>query len=739
MNAPDPFGKITTPHTGYSGFKPNLLCIAPPPFSPTAPPAGAAYLLGYLKSRGCYDFDFLDLRLGVPDCYSPTYSYTGAYAEAYVHDIPDLPLVLMLINAFERGESLVPHKNVLLERFCIERGISLRYLMTYLSGLDKYFTRAFEQLPDIRFIGFSVWTTNYLATLLAAAHLKRRRNPPFILAGGPQVTSSTASAELALRSGLFDMVAFGEGEETLFEVYSAFARDGHVGPGIPGTIAVTPSGSLQRTPRQLLRLVDLPTPSFAEMHIDAYQTDSETRMMPLQFSRGCTDKCKFCSEWKFWERYRTDSAEHMVEQVAQLKHSYGASHIIFMDSLLNGVPGRLIEFCELMIKRSLKMDWSSFMRAQMDAETAQLLARAGCYSVFIGVESFSDETLELMRKRRTSAHNLQALEAFLDAGICVTAGFVPGFPGDTRSSFVDSALILRDLKEKYPGLFDVQNEAFVVQPGAPLFSSLGEMGLIGKHWADDYLNIAPAYRDITQHIYCSVEGDNQGLERVGRLSTLRTLIDTEQASAGFAFVRAEAETILTTCFTYTHIFGGWSIARRKSQFGHIYSLIVSLGEQAELDALDSCPDWDQSPGAARLLARLERAHLIPPSRDGLRLVRGIYQRETGSNCSYAASPFMVARAIDWRHSNKVLIGHSLAERVLHKPAKIANLLRYVAKQPRNDGELVRYCLRQGVAAQSQIRPLIEQLKEEGVIVICDRTQDQFTDGGNTAERGIMAS
>jgi radical SAM superfamily enzyme YgiQ (UPF0313 family) len=716
-------GMATMAQVEFSNFKQNLLCIAPPPFSPTAPPAGAAYLLGYLKSKGCHDFDFLDLRLGVPDCYSPTYSYTGAYAEAYVHDIPDLPLALHIIDAFEKGECLAPQKCDLLERFCIERGISLRYLLTYLSGLDKHFTHAFEQLPDIRFIGFTAWTTNYLATLLAAAHLKRRRKPPFILVGGPQVTLSSASAELGLRSKLFDMVAIGEGEETLMEVYSAFAGGGHVEPGIPGTIAITPSGALLRTPRPLLRLGDLPTPSFAEMHIDAYQTDNSTRMMPLQFSRGCTDQCRFCNEWKFWERYRTDSAEHLVEQIEQLKRDYGTSHIIFMDSLLNGVPKRLIEFCELLIKRSVKIDWSSFMRANMDAKTAELLARAGCHSVFVGVESFSDETLELMRKRRTSAHNLQALEAFLEAGICVTAGFVPGFPGDTRSSFVDSALILRDLKEKYPALFDVQNEAFVVQPGSPLFGNLDEMGLVGKYWDDDYLDIAPAYRDITRHIYCSVEGNNQGLERVGRLSTLRTLLDTEQASAGFAFVRAEAETILTTCFSYTHILGGWSIARRKSQFGHIYSLIVTADEQEELDNLDSRPDWEQSPSASRLLARLERSHLIPPSRIGLPMVKGLYRRKSGSDCRYAASPFLVARTMDWRHKNKVLIAHSLAERVMQKSGKIANLLRFVSKQPRSDDQLVRYCQRQGMAGKSRIRSLIEQLKEEGVIVICDFKED----------------
>ncbi|HEY8696866.1 MAG TPA: radical SAM protein [Rhizomicrobium sp.] len=702
-------------------FKPNLLCIAPPPFSPTAPPAGASYLLGYLKSQGCLDFDFLDLRLGVPDCYSPTYTYTGAYAEAYVHDIPDLPLVLQLIQAFESGAPLVPEKTELMERYCLERGISLVYLQSYLYGLDRYFAHTFEQIPDIRFIGFSVWTTNYLSTLMAAAHLKRRRNPPVIVAGGPQVSSSEASAQLGLGSGLFDVVAVGEGEQTLLDVYNAFARDGRVGDGIAGTLVKTAPGVFARTPRALMRLTTMPAPSFAEMHISAYQTDDLYRTVPLQFSRGCTDKCEFCSEWKFWERFRTDTAEHTVDQIERVKRDYGATFITFMDSLLNGIPRRLVELCELMLRRSVDIRWSSFMRAQMDAKTAALLARAGCHDVFIGVESFSDETLELMRKRRTSADNLQAVEAFLDAGIDVTAGFVPGFPGDSRDRFVASALVLRDLQQRYRGRFEVNNEAFVVQPGAPLFNKLDQMGLTGQLWAEDYLDIAPAYRDITARILCTVQGESQGLERVGRLSILHTITEDARSNSGFAFARAEGEDLSTAEFVFTHLRGGWSLASRKSEFGHVYSLIVNEEEEAELGDLDFA-NGSQTGAAAGLLARLERAHVVPPSRHGLRAVRGLYQRTIDGDCRFSVSPFVVARAMDWRQQHGVLISSILNQQVSRRRPRVGDLLRFVLRQPRSEEELWTFSRRKSLFARTELRREIERLKEDGILVICERAE-----------------
>ena len=101
----------------------NLLCIVPP-YSLNGVPAGAAALLGYLKANGCEEFSFLDLRLGVPDVYAPTYVHSGAFAESYVMDVPDLPLVLHVLDASSRGAGLAPKPDPVIDRYCFERAIS---------------------------------------------------------------------------------------------------------------------------------------------------------------------------------------------------------------------------------------------------------------------------------------------------------------------------------------------------------------------------------------------------------------------------------------------------------------------------------------------------------------------------------------------------------------------------------------------------------------------------------------
>src|SRR5262249_55078261 len=186
-----------------------LLCVCPP-YPMVTPPAGAAALLGYLKAHGISDFGFLDLRLGTPTCYEATYSATGVFGESFVMDVPDLPLVLQLLAAKDSHQAYEFVFDDLIERYCLERGISPNYLGSYMKGLNRYYEAAFEQYPDVDFFGFSVWTSNLLSTLVAAHHLKRRPHPPFIVAGGPQLTESPASAALGLRGGLFDAVAHGE-------------------------------------------------------------------------------------------------------------------------------------------------------------------------------------------------------------------------------------------------------------------------------------------------------------------------------------------------------------------------------------------------------------------------------------------------------------------------------------------------------------------------------------------------
>jgi len=677
-----------------------LLCICPPYPTVTAP-AGAAALLGYLKAQGIEDFGFMDLRLGTPSCYEATYSATGVFGESFVMDVPDLPLILQLLAAADSNRQFRIEIDERIERYCLERGISPNYLASYLNALDRYYDSVFEQYAGVDFIGFSVWTSNLLSTLVAAHHLKRRRDPPFIVAGGPQLTESPSSAALALCGGLFDAVVQGEGEEPLRALYSGFCENGRRRvEGVPGTQYIdSQSGKIQTVAAPLLKMSALPVPSFEEMSIDEYQIDDD-RTLPFQLSRGCTDKCTFCSEWVFWQRFRPGAAMDSAAGVEHLRSRYGASYIAFTDSLLNGNSNRLEAFAEELLHQGTKVRWGGFMRADMKPPLARVLHRAGCREVFVGVESFDDTTLAAMNKRRTEADNQHALRAFLDAGIYVVAGLIPGFPGDSRQGFLHSVAQIRKLQSEFPGRLRVNTEVFRVSPGLPLFRNLEAVGLTPQKWAEDYLDIAPRYSDITADIYCSVDGSNQGMERIGR-ERIAFMIRTDDPVRTDKFDYDDDEHLAMHEFESRHIIGDWHLACTKSESARIYALLVNGDELSRLLELasDARRRGLNHPPLARYLRELEKSHIAFPSLRRVLVPQTRFVRQfPDEDVVVGLSPFVVIR-------EGVAVNY-VNGRLVERPARERALLESLAKEP----------LRLSVSMK-RLRQRLESLHRFGIVTV----------------------
>jgi Radical SAM superfamily len=693
--------------------KPALLCVVPP--YTLSLPAGIAYLLAYANQRGCADFGFLDLRLGVPDAYAPTYTHTGIFGESYVMDVPDLPLVLSLLQSVLCGEPATSGFPAVLDKYCLARGISAPYLGDYLTSLDQYFAAVVKNFSAVRFVGCSVWTSNFLTTLLFAAHLKRLRKPPVIVAGGPQVTESSASAALALRSRLFDYVIPGEGEASLLDLYFQVSTAG-AGIALPGTIALGAGGEIERGPdRPLLRHEDIPLPSFDQMPLLSYQEPGLLRTVPYHLSRGCTDKCTFCSEWKFWRRFRLGSSDGAVDGVRELQRRYGAEYIAFTDSLLNGHPGRIRDFAEGMAGLGTKLSWGGFMRANMDDETAHLLRRAGCSVVFVGVESMSDETLMLMNKRRTEFQNIAALRAFLGAGIRVVAGLIPGFPGDTREAFCHTIHQLRALQREFPGKLRVNVEPFIVSPGQPLFANLEEAGLAGVPWDSEVLGIAPEYADISASIFCTVTGDNQGVERMGRLR-MAEAIESDEPTRIDCFYYKVAETLRRTEFDFCNLSNGWFLARCKGPISWIYACIVNEREREDLEYRASRIDWVDllaARGLRTTLRKLEAAHLLKPQRVPKVMEGGCLQ----STARYRVAPYVVARYGDWRVRNRLLVADFVTTTWSLLSPLQAEALRALRRAPQTSSFVRRHLARKGITQTlSECARMLEALVENGYVL-----------------------
>lgn len=158
----------------------------------------------------------------------------------------------------------------------------------------------------------------------------------------------------------------------------------------------------------------------------------------MMSSRGCTYGCVFCAGGNFYDRkVRFRSAENVVEEMKLLINKYKVKEIQFMDDNMILKRDHIKNICNLIIKENLNILWSApnGIRADcLDQELANLMRKAGCYLVTIGVESANPNVLKTIKKGEKIEQITKAIKCAKNAGLTINGAFVLGLPGDTRET-----------------------------------------------------------------------------------------------------------------------------------------------------------------------------------------------------------------------------------------------------------------------------------------------------------------
>jgi radical SAM superfamily enzyme YgiQ (UPF0313 family) len=150
-------------------------------------------------------------------------------------------------------------------------------------------------------------------------------------------------------------------------------------------------------------------------------------------SRGCPFACTFCSSRNIWGRkYRTRSVGNVIEEIKFLVQSYKIKDINFWDDLWGLDRAWTEEFCRRVIDEKIDISWSCERRVDtVDLEILKLMKKAGCYSIFYGVESFDQDCLDAVSKGIRVEQAEKTIKLTQEAGIEVRANFILGLPKET--------------------------------------------------------------------------------------------------------------------------------------------------------------------------------------------------------------------------------------------------------------------------------------------------------------------
>ncbi|MEM1754286.1 MAG: radical SAM protein [Nitrososphaerota archaeon] len=85
----------------------------------------------------------------------------------------------------------------------------------------------------------------------------------------------------------------------------------------------------------------------------------------------------------------------------------------------------------------------------MNRELAEKMRKAGCWIVYLGIESASQEILNKTGKRITVDQVIKAVKTLKEAGIKVLGSFILGFPEETVKTAEQTIALAKKLDLDY--------------------------------------------------------------------------------------------------------------------------------------------------------------------------------------------------------------------------------------------------------------------------------------------------
>lgn len=264
----------------------------------------------------------------------------------------------------------------------------------------------------------------------------------------------TVNPEETIESPGIDMLCVGEGEVPLAELCDRLDQ-GRDYADIPG-LWVKRNGQIHRNPAGPLveDLDSLPIPKFG---IFDHQTllSSETFTAMASFTRGCPYSCTYCINNKLKTLYpnrnrflRTRSPENAVEYLRQLRAVYpGMRYLRIMDDIFHYSEQWLEQFLPL-YKREFDLPFAINHRPnRFTKKAAKMLADAGCYQVYFGVESGNEKVRNQVIGRQMSEEQIvNAFRYAREVGIRTSAYNMVGLPHETMESVLDTIKLNAVLK-----------------------------------------------------------------------------------------------------------------------------------------------------------------------------------------------------------------------------------------------------------------------------------------------------
>jgi len=347
-------------------------------------------------------------------------------------------------------ERRIPHGLYMIAALLKSRGIDCELLNLSNYDMNSAVNLVTSKNPDIA--AFSVFSVNREVIFDIAMRLKQSNHKLKIIIGGPHAVP--LHKNILEKYAFIDYVVLYEGEYAFLNLVNALDKNEDV--SLLNNIAFRRNGKLITTGKaqRIDNLDKLPIPA------KYFKYDS------VMTSRGCPGRCIFCSTPKFWgQQIKFRSAENIVSELEMLKNKYGITKFHFWDDTFFINKKLVIDVCRKIIEKNMNIMWDCSSRVNLiDKEVLEWAKDAGCYAIYLGVESGSIDILRNIGKYTNPDQVRNACRLMQEAVMEYHFFILVGSPGETDETIEQTIELIKETKPH-----EISIAKLHIDPGTELY------------------------------------------------------------------------------------------------------------------------------------------------------------------------------------------------------------------------------------------------------------------------------
>lgn len=198
-----------------------------------------------------------------------------------------------------------------------------------------------------------------------------------------------------------------------------------------------------------------------------------------QFSFGCPFTCEFCIDNQQYKKTLYRDVDDMIDEMIALEAA-GFREVYFKDLTFALKKSLATEFLQKLAARKLRLKWLCTTRIDVASrEMLELMKKAGCYGIELGVEHADEDKRRLLDKRIKDDRIRAVFRDCRQLGINTTAFIMLAFEDDTEEDVRATIRFARSLRANY-----VSFNVATALPGTPFWERAKREGFLRDTPAD---------------------------------------------------------------------------------------------------------------------------------------------------------------------------------------------------------------------------------------------------------------